>query len=114
MRIEEIKKILKNNKKTYNNLSEACGIPVGTLRNIFSGFTKNPRLDTMEKIEEGLKSIIPNDSENDLSRNYITTDEEYILKTFRSLDSRDKDLFLGMVGNFNRSVSEIKGRKHKA
>ena len=64
----------------------------------------------MEKIEEGLKSIIPNDSENDLSRNYITTDEEYILKTFRSLDSRDKDLFLGMVGNFNRSVSEIKGR----
>lgn len=35
MRIEEIKKILKNNKKTYNNLSEACGIPVGTLRNIF-------------------------------------------------------------------------------
>lgn len=53
-RIEAIKTFLKKEKITYIQLSERCGIPVGTLRNIFSGFIKNPRVDTVQKIEEAL------------------------------------------------------------
>lgn len=101
MKIEEIKKILKENKKTYADLSNACGLPIGTLRNIFAGFTKNPRLDTMEKIETGLQKIIPEKQNDVLGEPYISTDEEHILNVYRQLSSRDKMFFLKFVNNFN-------------
>ena len=100
MKIEEIKKILKENKKTYADLSNACGLPIGTLRNIFAGFTKNPRLDTMEKIETGLQKIIPEKQNNVLVEPYISTEEEHILNVYRNLSTRDKDFFMRFVDNF--------------
>ena len=54
MDIEEIKKYMKSNKITYERLSELSKIPIGTLRDIFRGATKNPRIDTMDAIEEAL------------------------------------------------------------
>lgn len=103
MKIEEIKKILKENKKTYADLSNACGLPIGTLRNIFAGFTKNPRLDTIEKIETGLQKIIPEKQNDVLGEPYISTEEEHILNVYRNLSTRDKDFFMRFVDTLNSS-----------
>ena len=54
MTIEQIKSYLKSNKITYQTLSEKSGIPLGTLKNIFSQCAINPRIDTVQAIEEAL------------------------------------------------------------
>lgn len=51
MDILEIKKYLKEHKITYKMLAEMSGVPESTLKNIFGGFTPNPRIDTIEAIE---------------------------------------------------------------
>lgn len=114
MDIVEIKKTLRIIGMTYAELSEKSGVPLATLKNIFCGRTPNPHKFTVQAIEKALD--LEKDTLNDsLSARYITTDEEYILRTFRSLSARDKELFLGVVGNFDRPVSELKNnRKHKA
>lgn len=55
MTIIEIKSYMKENKITYKMLSEKSGIPLGTLKEIFRGRIKNPRIDTMKAIENALK-----------------------------------------------------------
>lgn len=57
MTIDEIKRYLKNHKITYKDFSEICGVPEATLKNIFGGFTKAPRLDTVEALEAGIDKI---------------------------------------------------------
>ena len=54
MEIQAIKAHLKTIGMTYETLSERSGIPLNTLKNIFRGKTKNPRIDTMQAIEDAL------------------------------------------------------------
>lgn len=54
MKISEIKKYLKDNKITYEKLSELSQVPLNTLKNIFSGRTPTPRIDTIQSIEKAL------------------------------------------------------------
>ena len=54
MDIKEIKSYMKQQKITYQILSERSGIALNTLKNIFRGRTENPRIDTMQAIENAL------------------------------------------------------------
>lgn len=54
MQVAEIKNYLKKNRITYEELSSRSRIPIGTIKSVFSGRTPNPRLDTMQAIEEAL------------------------------------------------------------
>ena len=54
MTIEQIKDYMKREKITQIELSEKSGIPLQTLRKIFSGIVRNPRIDTMQAIEKAL------------------------------------------------------------
>lgn len=54
MTIYEIKKFMKDNRISQIELSKRSGIPLGSLRNIFSGRVPHPRIDTMEKILSAL------------------------------------------------------------
>lgn len=55
MEIQAIKAHLKAVGMTYEDLSVRSGIPVNTLKNIFRGKTRNPRIDTMQAIEAALE-----------------------------------------------------------
>ena len=92
VRIETIKNHLKQNKITYPQLSARCGIPTGTLRNIFSGVIKNPRLDTIQKIESALYI-----EETPLSSEYLTEQEEALLQRFRALSKKGRSAALELV-----------------
>lgn len=52
--IQEIKDYMKEHKISQKVLADKSGIPLQTLRKIFSGLTENPRLDTMQAIERAL------------------------------------------------------------
>lgn len=54
MTIEEIKIYMKKNKITYQELSDMSNIPITTLKDIFRGAIKNPRIDTFNAIETAL------------------------------------------------------------
>lgn len=44
---------------TFDQLSKMSGVPLQTLHNIFRGHTQNPRIDTMQAIEEALGLSTP-------------------------------------------------------
>ena len=90
--IAELKKIAKQKKMTYREISEKSGIPLGTLNNIFSSQTRNPRLDTIQKIERALgigwteeeyaAGIVPTVVRN------VTPEEDDLLQAFRDLGAK--------------------------
>lgn len=61
MDINNVKQVMKEKKITQLELSNLSGIPLQTLKCIFTGRTPNPRIDTVEAIEKalGLKSEQP-------------------------------------------------------
>ena len=67
MTVKELKKRKKELGYTNAMVSERSGVPLGTVQKIFSGATKNPRIDTMEAIETALKETLPFEFRYDVS-----------------------------------------------
>lgn len=83
MTIKEIKEFMKINKITQVELSAKSGLPLQTIRNIFSNPTRNPRIDTMQAIENALGFVSPTaaqytEKENDLVRLYRALPNEQL------------------------------------
>lgn len=96
MTIEEIKHYLKMNKMTYKDLAEKCNVPESTLKNLFSGATKNPRIDTMQAIERALDINEPINNYTPRS-NYLTEDEKRLLNAYRNLIPTMKEHLLSLA-----------------
>ena len=92
MDIQAIKLFLKQNKITYEQLSEKSGIPLNTLKNIFSGRTPTPRIDTMQAIERALGLDKEKSPPSEL-----TESEQDWLKLFYELDENDQATLIGVV-----------------
>lgn len=54
MNIEPLKKAKKDQKMTYEQLSEKSGVPLSTIYDLFRGVTAAPRIDTVQAIERAL------------------------------------------------------------
>lgn len=54
MDLNLIKSIMKERKITQKDLSERTGVPLQTIKYIFTGRTLYPRIDTIEAIEKAL------------------------------------------------------------
>lgn len=54
MEIQAIKKYMKDNHITYDELSKRSGLSISTIKKIFSGISQYPRVDTMQAIERAL------------------------------------------------------------
>ena len=92
-KIIELKKLLRERKITYKELSERTIIPEGTLKNIFSGFTKNPRIDTIQTIENALATDTKT-SDFKIVNTYTSSEEEEILDMYRKLSKENKSVIL--------------------
>ena len=94
MTVQEIKNHLKINKITYIELSKKSNIPLNTLKSIFSGATKNPRIDTIMSIEKALnlQSIIITNILNDIS-----DEEKQLIFEYRKLETRMKARCIGYI-----------------
>ena len=90
MTILEIKDILKQKKITYEKLAELSGIPLQTIQKIFAGITKNPRIDTVQAIENALG--LDKETSTDL-----TNQEKDFLLAFRKLTEDEKKEFLSIA-----------------
>lgn len=54
MEIQEIKAYMKSEKITYDELARRSGLSISTIKKIFSGISKYPRIDTIQIIEKAL------------------------------------------------------------
>lgn len=93
MNIGNIKKTLKDKKITYMRLSELSGVPLATIKSVFCGKTKNPTIDTVNAIKKAL-GLDTDDKGTEFAQNYISQEEERILKIFRTLDEKRKNYFI--------------------
>ncbi len=100
-RIFLIKQQLKQQKITYEELSQKSGIPLNTLKNIFRGRTANPRLDTMQAIEKALGL----DSPKALADSIVTQVDELNIADYNSLTTDEKAKIAEI---FNASVNAFK------
>lgn len=88
--IETYKKALKERGLTQIQLSKLSGITLDTIRSIFTGRVKNPRLDTIQAIEK----VLELGEFNPLTREYLTEQEEDLLRRFKNLTKENKNLLL--------------------
>ena len=89
-KILELKKIAKDKKLTYKEIAARSGVPEGSIKNIFTNPNRNPRIDTIEKIERALGLSTVTDEEYQAGvREYvvrnITADEDDLLEDYREL-----------------------------
>lgn len=98
--IEEIKSYLKSNKITYQKLSEISGIPVGSLRNIFSGRVPNPRIDTMNAIITAL-GIEEKDARTPAPKSL-----EYLISDLRNLSPEKQEKLRPVIENLINALEK--------
>jgi len=91
--VELIKKILKDRKISYPELSKLSGIPKSTISQLMCGYVSSPRIDTIEAIYNAL-GLLDNDTEENLNKKLI----DKILK----LSPEQLTLVEGIVDNFNK------------
>ena len=112
MNIEILKKILKDKKISYAKLSDLSGISINTIKSVFCGKTKNPTIDTLNAIKKALG--LDTEDNGGIAQNYITQDEERIIKIYRSLDEKRKNYFITFaeglkVQNSNKELATPHG-----
>ena len=86
--IDIYKKALKEKGLTQIQLSNLSGVTLDTIRSIFTGRVKNPRLDTIQAIEK----VLEIGEFNPLTREYLTEQEEDLLRSFKNLSRENKAL----------------------
>lgn len=72
MQISEIKEYMKRNKITYEELANKTGLSKSTITKIFAGFSKYPRVDTMEAIERAL-GLSDDITAEDIANGWVST-----------------------------------------
>ena len=89
MDIANLKKVKKEKKMTLQQISDLSGIPKRTVDGIFSGKTKNPRVDTMQAIEKAL-GVIPGENEPAFDRT-PTEEEKQLLDLIMQLTDEETE-----------------------
>lgn len=57
MTIDEMNQIRDKLDLSYQRISMESGVPIGTVQKVLGGITKNPRVETMRRLEEALDSM---------------------------------------------------------
>lgn len=91
--IKRLKKRKKELHLTFDQLAEKSGIAKNTLYDIFRGITQNPRIDTMQALEQALEL---NDKIEE-NQNELTSDEIELLEMYRRIPEENRKFVFGML-----------------
>lgn len=92
MNLETLREAKKKAGLTIAQIAQRANLPKGTVQNIFCGYVPNPRSDTLEAIERALG--LSDEGYRDTLPFEVTPMEEELVRTFRTLSEKDKQLFL--------------------
>ncbi len=100
MTIDEIKKYMKEHKITQLELAEKAKIPIGTIRDIFRGATKHPRIDTMNAIITAL-GIEEKDARTPAPKSL-----EYLISDLRNLSPEKQEKLRPVIENLINALEK--------
>ena len=84
---ERVKQVKKDKGITNEALSEASGIPLGTLGKLLSGFTEEPKLSTAVAIAEALGCSLEYLATGKEEALTLSADETAMIERYRALDA---------------------------
>jgi len=97
MDLELWRKTKRERKMTYADISEQSGLPIGTIKNIFAGYTPDPRQSTILAIEKAL-GIETRIERSEFSPRLSST-ERILLERYRQLPSDFKQRATDYIKN---------------
>lgn len=106
MEIQAIKKYMKDNHITYDELSKRSGLSISTIKKIFSGISQYPRIDTIQAIERALGLESPRWTEEERAQGVIDT-------VSRKLTAEEDDMLAlyGKIGQKKGANAQAMARK---
>ena len=102
MNLELWKKTKKERGMTYKDISQLSGIPVGTLKNIFAGYTPDPRQSTIKAIELALG--VETHIKRDPNGLYLSAEEREWIETVRGLSKTEQT----QIFNYTKFIAKEK------
>lgn len=119
MEVQAIKKYLKDNHITYEELAEKSKLSISTIKKIFSGISQYPRIDTMQAIEQALGLSTPplQWTEEDKALGvgnhptYLSEKEWRILNAFNDLERSRGEVFADKMIKMIEEISELPEKK---
>ena len=87
MDLELWRKTKRERRLTYQQIADASNIPLGTIKNIFAGYTPDPRESTIRAIEGalGVESVL-----TPKAQEVLTPEEKQLIEDYRSLPRQEK------------------------
>lgn len=85
MRLQKRRKEL---KLTYDDLAEKSGVPRTSITNLFCGYVKNPRIDTIKKIATVLNMPLLDEELQGVSNFEMTPDKEELLMLYEEIGGK--------------------------
>lgn len=109
-------KTRKEQKITLDLLSVKSGIPLNTLKNVFSGRTKTPRIDTVQAIERAL-GLAPTFTDEEralgLSENHpiaLSDDDRELITLFAEAEEKFGKTYVQAIKKMVRLQIDTKGK----
>lgn len=84
----------------YEKIAKLAGISKRSVEDIFRGYTKTPRVDTVEAIERALG--LRDGGLQETAREEISPQEYRLLSAFRSVDTVTRELVIALLENVGR------------
>lgn len=97
--LERLSEIKKEQKKTYKDISCACGIPLTTVEKLFSGRTKDPKLSMIASIAKYFGVSVNEFCEDFDGTEGLSDIERGFISDLRALDLRGRDMVLSTLRN---------------
>lgn len=102
IKIKEYMKIAGIKKRA--ELCRRTGLPDSTIRDILNGKNKNPRIDTLYKIVEGLGITLTDflEEHNQIEDKYIKYRIDIINKELKNLSKESLDILINIIKELNQ------------
>lgn len=84
----------------YEKIAKLAGISKRSVEDIFRGYTKTPRVDTVEAIERALG--LRDGGLQETAREEISPQEYRLLSAFRAVDTVTRELVIALLENVGR------------
>lgn len=107
MDLEYWRAVKKQKKLTIEEIAKRANLPKGSVQNIFAGYVKNPRIDTVEAIEKALEiNMRGNEIEEIEIKNVSVNPLEYeLLNAFKEIGSKyDEETQLSIVSMIKKML----------
>lgn len=97
------KKTKKERGLTYQDIARESGLPLGTIKNIFAGYTPDPRQSTITAIERAL-GVETRIIRADKTAPQLSESEQKLLNSFRRLPPSLQDRVLAYVDGLDDAI----------